>query len=233
MSNDATPTQASNWPVLALVLAWIAGDSSTLQSFQGLPGGSTANVVFVLGAAASIGVHEAVGLVCRRRLPALAAAALSLGSNLVLGIAMLVAARMVYLAPGPEAVVAALAALVTLNIAFTATNLLPALPFDGGRILSALVSGNGARALLATRLSAACTEATGWLFLVFGLASALADGPTAGLVWLLIGALVIQEGLRERRTLGAMRDSPSPAATSPSVRPALQPPPDALPHSGG
>ncbi|HKR89960.1 MAG TPA: site-2 protease family protein [Phenylobacterium sp.] len=212
MSKHAAVLEASNWPLLALALAWVVGDSSTLQTFQGLPDGALGNAVFIFGAAASIGVHELALWVGRLR-SELAAAALGLVSNLVLAAAMLAAARIVYVAPGPEAVVGALAALVTLNIVFMAMNLLPALPFDGGRILSALVSGKGARARLASRLTSACTEATGWLFLVFGLASGLADGPTAGIVWLLIGVLVLREARSERRQLGAVRDLPS-ATTS-------------------
>jgi Zn-dependent protease len=195
-----------------------------------------ANAVFISGVGASIGTHELVGWVCRRRLTPLAAAALGAISNLLLGGAMLVAARMVYLAPGPDAVVGALAALVTLNIALTATNLLPALPFDGGRILSAVISRGGARAPLAVRLTCACTEATGWLFLVFGLASTLADGPTAGIVWLLIGALVLREARLEHRKLGAMGGTPRAAhatVASSNVRPALEPLQNSLPHSAG
>lgn len=213
MSKQAVISETSNWPLLALLLAWVVGDGSTLQTFQGLPDGSLGNAVFIFGAGASIGVHELVGAVCRRR-SELAAAALGLVSSLVVAAAMLAAARMVYVAPGPEAVVGALAALVTLNIVFTAANLLPALPFDGGRILSALVSRNPARARLASRLTAACTEATGWLFLVFGLAVALADGPTAGAVWLLIGVMVLREARAERRKLAAVRDLPAPATPS-------------------
>lgn len=213
MSKHAANSEASNWPLLALVLAWVVGDGSTLQTFQGLPDGSLGNAVFIFGAGASIGAHELVGAVGRRR-SELAAAALGVVSNLLVAAAMLAAARIVYVAPGPEAVVGALAALVALNIVFTATNLLPALPFDGVRILSALVTGKAGRARLASRVTSACTEATAWLFLAFGLAAALADGPTAGIVWLLIGALVLREARSERRKLGAAREAPSSATTS-------------------
>lgn len=213
MSKHAANSEASNWPLLALVLAWVVGDGSTLQTFQDLPDGSLGNAVFIFGAGASIGAHELVGAVGRRR-SELAAAALGVVSNLLVAAAMLAAARIVYVAPGPEAVVGALAALVTLNIVFTATNLLPALPFDGVRILSALVTGKAGRARLASRVTSACTEATAWLFLAFGLAAALADGPTAGIVWLLIGALVLREARSERQKLGAAREAPSSATTS-------------------
>lgn len=213
MSKHAANSEASNWPLLALVLAWVVGDGSTLQTFQGLPDGSLGNAVFIFGAGASIGAHELVGAVGRRR-SELAAAALGVVSNLLVAAAMLAAARIVYVAPGPEAVVGALAALVALNIVFTATNLLPALPFDGVRILSALVTGKAGRARLASRVTSACTEATAWLFLAFGLAAALADGPTAGIVWLLIGALVLREARSERRKLGAAREAPSSTTTS-------------------
>lgn len=213
MSSPTALSELSNWPVLALVLAWIVGDGSTLQSLQGLPDGALGNAIFIFGAGASIGVHELVGRLCRRR-SELTAAALSLVSNLVFAAVLLAAARAVYLAPGPDAAVRALAALVALNIVFTATNLLPALPFDGVRILSALVTGKAGRARLASRVTSACTEATAWLFLAFGLAAALADGPTAGIVWLLIGALVLREARSERRKLGAAREAPSSATTS-------------------
>jgi hypothetical protein len=88
-----------------------------------------------------------------------------------------------------------------LNIVLTATNLLPVLPMDGGRILSAIVSRASGRPALAMRLIAVLTEITGWLLLVSGLAAALTNGLTVGIVWLLIGVLVLREGRSERRKL--------------------------------
>jgi Zn-dependent protease len=217
MSAPADNSGPSNWPLLALVLAWIVGDGSTLQSFQGLPDGALGNAVFIFGAGVSIAAHEFVGR-GRRRRSEIAAAAFGLVSNLVVAAAMLAAARIVYLAPGPDAVVGALAALVTFNIVLTATNLLPALPLDGGRIVSALASRNDALAPASNRLTAACTEATGWLFLVFGLGSAVADGPTAGIAWLLISAVILQDARSERCKLTPVRgETRADAGTSPAA----------------
>lgn len=226
----STGPQPSDWPLLALCLAWSVAQGSLLQSDAAAPGAALGDATFIVGVAISIGAHEAVraGLErwpardalsrSRRGRPAgIFAALLPPMANLLVGGAVFLTARLAFLSGGADALVRALAAVVTLNVVLAATLLVPALPMDGGRLLRAIVCAAGGRPERGARVAALVTETVGWLLLVAGLATALAYGASAGFLWVLTATLVLRAGHAERRRLALLGPSTEPAAGPPGA----------------
>ncbi len=208
----ATAPQSSDWPLLALFLAWTVSQGSLMGSGAASPAESLGNATFILGAGCSVGLHELVTAALARRSPAgesscrsaLSGATAGPLANLLFGALMFAAARTAYLTGGPDSVVRALAAVVTLNFVLVATLFVPALPMDGGQMLRAIIWAASGRRELAMRTTAIVSQIVGWVLLVVGLATAIAYGVSGGFIWLLIAAFIFRAGRRERRGLAAL-----------------------------
>lgn len=99
----------------------------------------------------------------------------------------------------PEAAQVALHAAM-MNGLLLAVNLIPAIPFDGGRLLRAALWGIWGKPGAATRASAATGRSFGLLLVALGILALLAGGSSAGgIAQLVLGAWFIVVGLHLRR----------------------------------
>lgn len=122
---------------------------------------------------------------------ALAGPFLSLGISAL----MLPAAVVVGLAGSPMGAVAGGLVLVGgLNLLLGMISLLPGLPLDGGRVVRALAWARSGDADRAGRLTARIGRMLGWVTMGVGLALALGDLVTGGLLVLMLGWLVATGG---------------------------------------
>lgn len=225
------PSQASSsparraWALVGLILASAVAQTSLLQ-LGAAPGASAANVVFLLGVAGSLLAHELVqrwvegGLVRRRGAGAgwgveLASAAAGPLTHVVLALAVIVAARIAYVADVADALIRSMAAIVTLNIVLGAANLVPALPLDGGRLLRAVIWALSGDARRASRATTATSEVLALLTLAGGLAAAVTGDLADAWSWLLVGAVVWGHARGVAgAALGFAADKPPPAERS-------------------
>lgn len=92
-------------------------------------------------------------------------------------------------AVGPEfdAIVNLVLLVAALNVILGALNLVPAFPFDGGRILRAILWGLRGDFLAATRFAANAGRAIGWMAIGGGFLVALRDEPFNGLAVVIVG----------------------------------------------
>jgi len=119
------------------------------------------------------------------------------------------------------AVAALLWTIAAANGAVTAINLLPAFPFDGGRVVQSILHTFTRDVHRATRTSARAGELTGALMVIVGSAAFLRYLPTLrgvpGLWGVVVGVLVIRvsRGARRASAVAAALDAPAGAWATP------------------
>jgi Zn-dependent protease len=186
------------WTLLGLILAWNVAQGSLLEFAAVAAPERAANATYLAGVALSLAAHEFVQWLVARsaarrpRRAELAAAAAGPPACFLLSFAVLVAARVAYVAGLADPLIRALAAVAAFNIVLGAVNLLPALPLDGGRLLRAALPARAGRAVAAT------SEALALLMLAGGFASAFVAGLADAFSWILAGVILFAEGRAAR-----------------------------------
>jgi Zn-dependent protease len=112
-------------------------------------------------------------------------------------------------------------AIAASNAAVTLINLLPAFPFDGGRIAQSVLHWRVRNAHAAARTAARSGELVGWLLVVAGLGAFLRYLPTLrgvpGLWGVVVGAIVVRiaRGARRASAVAAALDAPAGSWATP------------------
>lgn len=235
----------AGWLLLGLLLSWSVAQAALMQFPAGVPGLGVANVAYLCGVALSLFAHEAVqalvGRLSRRRARGeagaelddvrraatveLAMAAAGPVFLLLTSVAVIAAARVVYVAGGGDLLIRALAAVASFNIVMGLANLLPALPLDGGRMLRAVLWRLNKDAARATRIAGVVSEVVALLIVAVGLATALVGPVTDALMWVLSGVFLLLIARREVDGVAALepRSAERPSLTEPGTGDRLRP----------
>jgi Zn-dependent protease/CBS domain-containing protein len=118
------------------------------------------------------------------------------GMSLLLSVLFFGLSKLLALMNGPQAAVASLSYLFTINLTLAIFNLVPAFPMDGGRVLRALIWRFSGNLQKATRISSAMGSAFGYLLIAFGI-YLLLNGDLVNGVWLLLIGWFINQMSKE------------------------------------